>query len=140
MNAWATTATRTSPAGGVLPPGVTEIGGIVTDMIGASGVRLVSQLPASSLFVGFSNSGTPASYEGNPLTIGIQSGFTPAILSALGGGVSLMAVRITLDDGDTGPGDFDENQNNLIINGGSVGNFSDIATVETTPAGLVELS
>src|SRR4051812_14081315 len=55
------TFTTTSPTGGgqALPSGVTEVGGIVLDLVGTNGVRVVSQLPASSLYVGFSNDGTP---------------------------------------------------------------------------------
>jgi len=135
-----TTFTRTSPSGGALPAGVTEIGGLVADITGVSGVRVVSQVPASSLFQGFSGSGTPAAYQGNPLTIGIQSGFTPAILSSLGGGLAGMAVRITLLDGDTGPGEFDEDQNVLLVNGVNVGNFSAVVTEETSSDGLTSLS
>lgn len=72
--------------------------------------------------------------------IGTQTGFTPAVLGALGGGLTQMAVRITLYDGDTGPGNFDDNQNTLLVNGVNAGNFSDVATVETTSDGLTELS
>lgn len=48
----------TSPAGGALPAGITEVGGIVTDFIGLNGTRVVSQLAASTLYVGFA--GDPA--------------------------------------------------------------------------------
>lgn len=128
----ATTFTRTSPAGGPLPAGVTEVGGIVADLIGVSGVRIVSQVPASALFQGFS----PTS----PFVIGTQAGFTPSVLGSLGGGLTRLAVRITLYDGDTGPGDFDDNENTLLVNGVNAGNFSDVVTVETTSDGLTELS
>ncbi len=136
----ATPFTRTSPTGGALPAGVTEVGGIVVDLQGAGGVRIVSQLAASSLFSGYASSGTPMAYQGNPLTIGIQSGFTPSILASLGGGIASMAVRVTLYDGDTGFGDFDDDQNTLIINGVSVANFSDSVTEETGGDGLTQLS
>lgn len=136
----ATPFTRTSPAGGTLPSAVTEVGGVVTDMIGANNSRIVSQLPASALFLGFANTGTPAAYQGNPMTIGIQAGFTPPILANLGGGLLKLAVRISLYDGDTGPGDFDQNQNTLLINGVAVGNFSDVVTEATSQDGLTSLS
>jgi hypothetical protein len=138
--AWGTTFTTTSPTGGALPSGVTEVGGVVIDMQGASGTRIVSQLAASTLFDGYANSGTPASYQGNPMTIGIQGGFSPAIIAALGGGLNSLAVRITLEDGDTGPGNFDDDQNTLLINGVNAGNFSDIVTVQTSADGLTEIS
>ncbi len=140
LTAHSTPFTRNSPAGGPLPAGVTEVGGVVADLVGANGVRIVSQLPASALYQGFSHSGSPVAYQGNPLTIGIQSGFTPAILGSLGGGLVAIAVRISLYDGDTGPGDFDEGENTLLINGVNAGNFSDIVTQETTPDGLTEIS
>lgn len=127
-----TPLTRNSPASGPLPSGVTEVGGIVADLIGAIGVRVVSQVPASSLFTGFASV--------NPFVIGTQAGFTPAVLGSLGGGLAQMAVRITLYDGDTAPGNFDHNQNTLRVNGVNAGNFSDVVTVETTSDGLTELS
>jgi hypothetical protein len=116
-SAQASPFTRNSPAGGPLPSSVTEIGGIVVDMIGTNGVRVISELPASSLYMGFSDTGTPAGFRGNPLTIGIQTGYTPAVTGALGGGIQKMAVRFTLFDGDTASGDFDFNDNQLRING-----------------------
>jgi hypothetical protein len=125
---------------GLLPEGVTPVGGIVLDLVGANGVRVVSQLAASSLFAGFFDGGLPDAFRGNPGTIGIQSGFTPQVLAALGGGLSEIAVRITLFDGDTGPTDFDENENTLLLNGLPIGNFSDAATVETSADGLTIIS
>ncbi len=134
--------TVTSPtAGGVLPSGVTPVGGIVLDLIGINGVRVVSQLAASSLYVGYFNGGTPVSYQGNPGTIGIQTSFSPEALAALGGGLAEAAIRVTLFDGDTGVGDFDDQgQNFLVINGVQVGDFSDIPTVQTTGDGLILIS
>ena len=134
--------TLTSPtAGGALPPGVTPVGGIVLDLVGKNGVRVVSQLAASSLFVGFYDSGTPEVYRGNPGTIGIQSGITQTVLNSLGGGLSEVAVRITVDDGDTGPGDFDDTaQNFLLLNGIRLGDFSDVITRQTSGDGLTMLS
>lgn len=131
--------TTTSPAGGALPSGVTEVGGLVLDMIGINGVRVVSQLSASSLYVGFFDSGVPTENRGNPGTIGTQTGLA-AVLAALGGGLQSLAVRISVYDGDTAPGDFDENDNALLINGIEIGNFSDVATQETSADGLTILS
>ena len=126
-----------SPAGGNLPAGVTPVGGIVADLIGLNGNRVVSQLAASALYVGFSNDGTPVAFRGNPLTIGIQSGFTPAILGQLGGGLAEAAFRVSLYDGDTGPGDFDDNQNFFIVNGAEIQNFSAVSTLQTSPTGIL---
>ena len=138
--ALATPFTTTSPTGGTLPLGVTEVGGVVVDMQGGSGTRIVSQLAASSLFQGSAYGGTPASYQGNPMTIGIQGGFSPAIIAALGGSLASLAVRITLEDGDTGPGNFDDNQNTLLINGVNAGDFSDVVTQNTSADGLTMIS
>lgn len=133
LSANATLMTSTSPTSdGALPSGVSEIGGIVLDIIGANGARVVTQLSASSLYVGYFNL--------NPGTIGTQTGFDSAVISALGGGVSELAVRLTVDDGDTAPGDFDERANFLLLNDIEMGNFSDVSTEETTSDGLSVIS
>ncbi len=121
---------------GTLPEQVTPIGGLVLDLVGQNGRRVVSQVPASDLFRGFFNSGAPVEFLGNPGTIGVQSGFTPEILDTLGGGLAELAVRLTVFDSDTGPGEFDRDQNFLWLNGQKLGNFSAIATWETSPDGL----
>jgi hypothetical protein len=130
--------TTTSPSG-ALPAGVTQVGGLVLDLKGTNGVRIVSQLAASSLFVGYANTGTPGAYQGNPLTIGIQSGFTPAILTALGGTLADANIRMTLWDGDSAPGNFDANQNTLFLNGVSFGDFTAVATEQTDSSGTTNL-
>ena len=80
--AGATSFTTTSlTSKGALPTGITEVGGIVLDLVGANGARVVSQLAASSLFVGFFDDGYPVAYRGNPGTIGIQSGFTSTVVT-----------------------------------------------------------
>ncbi len=135
--AQAATFTDTSPAGGTLPTGFSTVGGLVLDLIGANGARVTSQLAASSLFVGFYNTGTPSSFNGNPGTIGIQNGFTPAILSALGGGLQKAAIRTTLYDGDTASGNFDYNDNTLLVNGINFGNWSNVIAQETDGTGVV---
>jgi hypothetical protein len=136
-----TSFTMTSPThAGELPPGVTQVGGVVLDLIGANGRRVVSELPASSLFRGFFNAGSPAAFQGNPGTIGIQTGFTPAILTALGGGLAEVGVRLTVFDGDTAPGNFDFGDNELLLNGLAIGNFSNVVTQETSQDGLTAVS
>ncbi|WP_205370859.1 hypothetical protein [Thermoleptolyngbya sp. PKUAC-SCTB121] len=116
-----------SPAGGALPSGVTIIGGIVLDLVGANGQRLVAQLAASDL------------YEGTVTTsqqlIGTQTGLTPTFINTLGGGLSRVAVRVTLFDGDNAPSDFDFNQNRLLLNGFDIGNWSDVETITTDGLG-----
>lgn len=116
-----------SPAGGALPSGVTIIGGIVLDLVGVNGQRLIAQLAASDL------------YEGTVTTsqqlIGTQTGLTPTFTNTLGGGLSQVAVRVTLFDGDNAPSDFDFNQNRLLLNGFDIGNWSEVETITTDGLG-----
>jgi hypothetical protein len=136
-----TTFTMTSPTSlGLLPSDVTPVGGIVLDLVGRNGARIVSQLPASSLFEGSFDQGTPTAYRGNPGTIGIQTGFTPQVLTALGGGLAEVAVRLTVLDGDTGAGDFDRDENRLLLNGLAIGDFSGVVTEETNEDGTQALT
>jgi hypothetical protein len=127
-------------ARGLLPAGVTPVGGIVLDLIGVNGRRVVSQLPAARLFVGRFDSGTPGEFRGNPGTIGIQTGFSRAVLAALGGAIKEMSVRLTVEDGDSAAGNFDFHDNTLLLNGIPVGDFSRVPTEETTADGRTALS
>ncbi len=136
-----TAFTMTSPVSrGELPGGVTAVGGVVLDLVGSNGRRVVSQLPASSLFTGTFNNGSPESFRGNPGTIGVQTGFTPETLNLLGGGLSELAVRLTVFDGDTAAGNFDFHDNELLLNDVLVGDFSDIVTQQTSQDGQTALS
>jgi hypothetical protein len=125
----ATPFTTTSPTGGPLPAGVTQVGGIVLDLTGANGARVVSQLAASSLF-----SGTGSANQ----LIGTQTGFGPGVTGALGGGLLGASIRITLFDGDSGIGNFDFNDNTLTLNSISFGNFSTVPTQNTNNTGTVQ--
>lgn len=141
--ALATPETTTSPTGGNLPSGVTQVGGIVVDMKGTNGTRVVSQLAASQLYRGYADSSeNPVAgvAEGNPLLFGTQTGFNAGILGALGGGLSSLSVRISLWDGDTAPGNFDFNHNTFFVNGTSLGDWSGVTTYETSSDGLTLLS
>ncbi len=130
---FATPFTETSPtANGLVPSGITKVGGIVFDARGLNGASLTAQRAASSLYSGFAGT--------NPQVIGTQSGLTGGLLGLLGGGFSELAIRVTLEDGDTGPGDFDFNQNTLAINGITIGNFSSVATQRTDATGVTALS
>jgi PKD repeat protein len=136
-----TAFTMTSPVSrGELPSSVTAVGGIVLDLVGANGRRVVSELPASALFRGTFADGSPAAFRGNPGTIGIQTGFTPETVGLLGGGLAEAAVRLTLFDGDTAAGNFDFHDNELLLNDVPLGDFSDVATQETSPDGQTALS
>ena len=121
-------ATTVSPSGGALPSGVSVVGGVVFDGVGLNSNRLVTQTAASSLFTG--NTTTS-------ITIGSQLGFSPALMSQLGGGFSSVSIRITLFDGDNQAGNFDFNDNLLTVNGLNFGNFSNVATTRTNGTGTV---
>jgi hypothetical protein len=115
---------------GSLPSGVSEVGGLVLDLTGTNGTRVVTQAAASGLFVGDSPST-------NTLVIGTQTGFTPTVITALGGGISQASVRVSLYDGDNAAGNFDFNENFLLLNGINFGNFSTIQAQNTDGNGLV---
>ena len=116
---------------GSLPTGVSEVGGIVVDLIGSNGTRVVTQAAASGLFQG------NTSPTNNPLTVGTQTGFTPTVIAALGGGISQASVRVSLFDGDSAAGDFDVNDNTLLLNGINFGNFTGVQAQNTNGSGLV---
>lgn len=132
--ALATPLTITSPTGGALPAGVTAVGGIVADLKGASGNRIVSQVAASTEYIGFPDS------SAYPLLFGTQNGFDSSIVSELGGGISSASFRITLYDGDNQAGNFDYNQNFLLVNDLNFGNFSSVSTEETNGTGTTVYS
>lgn len=133
-SASATPFTTTSPTGGALPSAVSAVGGIVVDLTGASGNRIVSQVAANTEFVGSPSAGS------FPLLFGTQNGFDATVVSTLGGGITAASFRITLFDGDSQAGDFDFNQNTLLVNGIDFGNFSAVATQETNGTGTTVLS
>ncbi len=140
MTAHATTFTSTSPTGlNVTSVGASTVGGVVVDLVGTNNAHVVSQLAASTLFVGYSDDGTPVANRGNPFTIGTQTGFTSAVTNALGGGLQSMSVRFTLYDGDSASGNFDFNNLALQLNGVSSGNWSSVNAQETDGLGT-ELS
>ena len=120
-----------SPAGGQLPSTVSPVGGIVTDLIGTNGTRVVAQRAGSGLFSGATDG------LGNPITIGTQTGFTSSVLDALGGGLQSAAFRLSLFDGDSRAGEFDFGDNFLRVNGVNVGGFSQVQTVQTDPNGVL---
>lgn len=152
ISAHAASLTLTSPTtGGALPSNTSSIGGIVLDLIGNNDTRVISQLSGSNLFQGSSSSLNPSTL------IGTQSGFTPSILNALGGGLKEVGIRFSLLDGDNAHpsdqstlssggafpfmwgnsdfGNFDYNKNFLLVNGINFGNWSDITTLSTDSLG-----
>ena len=125
-NAFATPLTENSPTGGALPPGVSVVGGIVADLTGLNGVRVVSQLAAAGLF-----QGSPSAANQFVL-IGTQTGFNASLF---GGGLSSASFRVSLFDGDTAAGDFDVNDNSFVVDGINLGNSSLVATHVTSDTG-----
>lgn len=135
-SSFATSFTDTSPTGtNVTTVGASTVGGIVVDLVGLNGAHVISQLAASSLFVGFYNTGTPVPYQGNPGTVGIQTGFGAGVSGALGGGLQSASFRFSLLDGDTAAGEFDFNQNTLLVNGFTIGNWSTVIAQNTDGSG-----
>lgn len=122
--AYATPLTETSPTGGGLPAGVSVVGGIVVDLIGTNGVRVVSQLAASGLF-----RGTPTITS---TTIGTQTGFNASLF---GGGLSSASFRVSLFDGDTASGNFDFGANSFAVDSINFGDSSSISTHVTSGTG-----
>jgi len=137
-----TAFTMKSPtSGGDLPSGVTAVGGIVLDLIGVNGVRVVLQLSANQLFSGVwgldNTTPAPDGAPGRIGQIGVVGGLSPQVLAQLGGGLSQMAVRITVDDADTSVGDLDYMNNFLTLNGRDIGNLSTQATQSTSNDGVL---
>jgi hypothetical protein len=125
---FATPLTDTSPSGlNVTTKGASTVGGIVVDLVGNNGAHVVSQLSASSLYVGYANA--------NPFTVGTQTGFSASVTNALGGGIQQASFRFSLYDGDSAAGNFDFNDNTLLINGFNFGNWSSVSTQNTTSTG-----
>jgi len=137
IGAQAATFTSNSPTGlDVTTVGASTVGGIVVDLLGTNNTHVVSQLAASSLFIGYSDDGTPVANRGNPFTIGTQTGFSAAVTGALGGGLQSASVRFTLWDGDSASGNFDFNNLTLLLNGVSSGNWSTVNALNTDGLGV----
>ena len=121
--------TSTSPSGlDVTSVGASTVGGVVVDLFGLNNTHAVSQLAASTLFVGFS---------ANPLHIGTQTGFGVGVTGALGGGLQSASVRFSLDDGDSAAGDFDDGDLTLVINGFNIADWSTVQAQNTDSVGNV---
>lgn len=131
-SAFATPFTMTSPEGvNVNGVGATKIGGIVIDLFGKNGAHVVSEVSAANLYSGTSSAN---------FVIGTQTGYSAAVLAALGGGLQSAAFRFTLWDGDSAAGEFDYNQTTLWTNGINFGNWSTVITQETDSTGNNNLS
>lgn len=129
-----TTFTLISPTSpGPLQSPITPVGGIVIDLFGASGGRIEAELGPGELFGGAIDPGTTG-------LLGVKSGFTPSILQTLGGGLSAIAFRVTINGGATGPGNSARGQDVLLVNGLAIGDFSGVTTQQTSADGQTGLS
>lgn len=129
-SASASTFTETSlTSKGAVVPGVTSVGGIVVDLVGTNGTRVMSQISAGGLFSGDVSGVTN-------VNIGSQGSWDSTVTNALGGGIAEAAFRLSLFDGDNAAGNFDEDDNNLLINGFNFGNWSDVQAENTTALGV----
>ncbi|MEL6289143.1 MAG: hypothetical protein AAFQ35_10245 [Pseudomonadota bacterium] len=136
--AQATPFTTTVPNGnGAIPSTYPEVGGTLFVLIGASGNIYYQFVNPSTQFQGFQNSGTPVAFRGNPFQLGptqaLNCGPTPCS-TYFGGAIVEGYVRLTARDGDSCPGDFDQNDLTFRINGINVTSFTGLAanSVERT--------
>jgi PEP-CTERM motif len=128
----ATPLTETSPLGVQIASGVSKVGGIVIDLQGSNGAHVFAQAAASSLFNG--------TQTVTNLTIGSITGFTPTVVTALGGGLSGAAIRITLEDGDSESGGFNFNESTVEVDGISFGGVSTVNVERTNALGTTTIS
>lgn len=126
--------TTTSPTGGALPSTISAVGGVVIDLTGSNGTRILSQVAASTEYIG-----SPSTSE-NPLIFATQNGFDASVVGALGGGITAASFRISLYDGDSQSGNFDFGNNSLLVNGIDFGDFSSVATQRTNGTGTTVFS
>jgi len=137
--AQATPFTRTVPGTSItIPDQYPEAGGVVMVYVGVNGNIYYQFSNPTNAFRGFNSNGVPTQFRGNPFTINnpliLDCGF--ALCSDyFGGGIASLDIRFSALDGDTQVGGFDEDDITLVLNGFSVGNWSDITTQITNVAG-----
>lgn len=141
MNASASLSSilTTSPSSaGALPIGTPVFGGAVIDIITADNTRLINYISRNDLFDGHVNSSRQdfASQQIGSLF------FTVSMLDAISSGITELAIRLSLYDGDNAVGadviiedEFQANKNFLEVNGTEVGNFTDVKTVTSSRKG-----
>ena len=89
---------RSTPDGRDIPSSASKVGGIVLQLVGTNGATLFTQTKATSLYKGF--------FDSSPGVVGSQSSLD---LSNLGGGLSRVSMRWTINDGDTAGNPSDTN-------------------------------
>jgi large repetitive protein len=135
----ATTFTTTVPGTSlVLPTGYPQAGGVAIVMVGANGNSYFQFSDPTGAFQGYSNSGTPTAFQGNPFTINNPIALDCGASSCatyFGGSIARVYVRFSILDGDTGVGEFDLNDITLRLNGFDISNMSGVSTEITNTAG-----
>ena len=125
-----------------LPSAYPAAGGVAIVMIGANGNAYYQFSNPTGAFQGYSNSGNPAAFQGNPFTINnpiaLNCGYS-ACTDYFGGSIASVYIRFTASDGDTHAAGFDFNDITLRLNGFDVANWSTIATETTNTAGTTSL-
>ena len=106
---------RTTPDGQEIPASASSVGGILLQLTGLNGASIYTQAAASGLYKGFFDSTTGA--------VGTQSGID---FSVLGGGLSRVSMRWTIEDGDTESGNFDDQNVQLGVNNIPIDSASDL--------------
>ena len=121
MPAQATNFTMNVPGTALrLPAGYPEAGGVAIVFVGVNGNAYYQFSNPTGAFQGFSNSGTPAAFQGNPFTINspiaLNCGFSTCS-TYFGGAIAQAYIRFSAYDGDTQVGGFDFNDITLRLNG-----------------------
>ena len=138
-HAQATTFTTTVPGTGItLPADYPEAGGVAIVMVGVNGNTYYQFSDPTGAFRGYQYNGTPTAFRGNPFTINdpiaLNCGFSTCA-DYFGGSIAQIYIRFSAYDGDTQPGGFDFNRISLVMNGYTVGNWSDLTTERTNNTG-----
>ena len=140
MPAQATNFTMNVPGTALrLPAGYPEAGGVAMVFIGINGNTYYQFSNPTGAFQGYSNTGTPTAFQGNPFTINspisLNCGFSTCS-TYFGGAIAQAYIRFTAYDGDTQVGGFDFNDITLRLNGFDLANWSGVTTEKTSNDGL----
>lgn len=92
--------TQNSPGIGPLPDPFSVMGGIIIDLVGMNGQRMVQQIAASHLYKGWVPPGPNYSFHWLTIYADPLAGIDFA--GSLGGGLGAANLRVTLWDGDSG--------------------------------------
>lgn len=114
-----------------LPAEYPAAGGVAMVMVGVNGNIYYQFSDPAGAYQGYQFDGYPVQFRGNPFTINNPIPLDCGVASCgsyFGGGIARMYIRFSAFDGDTEIGGFDENDIYLIMNGVSVGNWTDVQT------------